>query len=123
MHIDSYTFGSMVVDGEAYTADLILLPGRLGSTLRSGVRGDWWREKGHSLSTADLDDVLAAKPEVLVVGTGAYGAMKVPQETRRALDEAGIEVVVEKTGDAVERYNALLAEGRRVVAGAFHLTC
>ena len=57
-----------------------------------------------------------------MVGTGAYGAMKVPQETRRALDEAGIEVVIEETGGAVERYNALSAESRRV-AGAFHLTC
>jgi len=114
MPIDSYTFGSMVVDGKAYTADLILLP--------EGVRGDWWRRKGHSLSVADLQDVFAAKPEVLVVGTGAYGVMKVPGATRQALEEAGVEVVVEATGAAVERYNALLAEGRRVV-GAFHLTC
>ena len=58
----------------------------------------------------------------MVVGTGAYGMMKVPDAARQALDEAGIGAVVEKTGDAVERYNALLAEGRRV-AGAFHLTC
>ena len=114
MHIDSYTFGSMAVDGKAYAADLVLLP--------DGVRGDWWREAGHSLGVGALQDVLAAKPEVLVVGTGAYGAMKVPQETRRALDEAGIEVVIEETGAAVERYNALFAEGRRA-AGAFHLTC
>ena len=106
MPIDSYAFGSMVVDGKAYTADLVLLP--------EGVRDNWWREKGHSLGVGDLQDVFAAEPEVLVVGTGAYG-------------EAGASVVitgdvVEKTGDAVERYNGLLAEGRRVV-GAFHLTC
>ncbi|KPJ74652.1 MAG: hypothetical protein AMS14_05095 [Planctomycetes bacterium DG_20] len=114
MPIDSYAFGSMVVDGKAHTADLILLP--------DGVRPDWWREKGHSLSVGDLQDVFAAGPDVLVVGTGAYGVMTVPDATRRALDEAGIETVVEKTGEAAERYNALLAEGRRV-AGAFHLTC
>jgi len=114
MPIDSYTFGSMVVDGKRYTADLVLLPG--------GVRANWWRERGHALGVGDLQEVLAAKPEVLVVGTGAYGVMTVPDAARQALDEAGIEAVVEKTGDAVERYNALLAEGRRA-AGAFHLTC
>ena len=114
MPIDSYAFGSMVVDGKTYTADLILLP--------DGVRANWWREEGHALSACDLQDVFAAGPETLVVGTGAYGAMQVPEATRQALDEAGIETIVAKTGDAVERYNALAAQGRRV-AGAFHLTC
>lgn len=114
MHIDDYRFGCMVVDGKAYREDLILLP--------DGVREDWWRERGHSLSTADLEDVFAAKPEVLVVGTGVHGVARVPDETRRAVEEAGIEIIVERTAEAARRYNTLAANGRRV-AGAFHLTC
>ncbi|HUX02133.1 MAG: Mth938-like domain-containing protein [Phycisphaerae bacterium] len=114
MHIDEYQFGRMVVDGKAYRKDLILLP--------DGVRSDWWREEGHSLGEADLADVFAAKPEVLVVGTGAHGVMGVSPEARRALERAGIQVIVEPTGEAVGRYNALAAGGMRV-AGAFHLTC
>jgi len=114
MQIDDYQFGCMVVDGKAYREDLILLP--------DGVRGNWWRERGHSLSVADLAEVFEAAPEVLVVGTGAHSVMKVPEETRRAVEEAGIEPVTECTGEAVERYNALAAEDRRL-AGAFHLTC
>ena len=114
MHIDEYAFGRMVVDGKTYRKDLILLP--------DGVRSDWWREEGHSLGEADLADVFAAKPEVLVVGTGAHGVMGVPCATREALQEAGIQVIAEPTGEAVGRYNALAAGGMRV-AGAFHLTC
>ncbi len=114
MHIDDYSFGHMTVDGQAYEKDLILLPDR--------VRANWWRDEGHRLSPADLEDVFEARPDVLVIGTGAHGVMRVPPETKRAVEEAGIELVAEKTGRAVERYNELAGSDRRV-AGGFHLTC
>jgi len=114
MRIDDYHFGCMVVDGKAYREDLILLP--------DGVRGNWWRERGHSLSVADLAEVFEAAPEVLVVGTGAHEMMRVPEETRRAVEEAGIEMIVERTAEAAGRFNALAKKDRRL-AGAFHLTC
>jgi len=104
----------MVVDGKSYRKDLILLPDR--------VLADWWREEGHSLGEADLADVFEARPEVLIIGTGAHGVMDVPEAIRQALRRAGIETVVERTDEAVGRYNALAEAGRRV-AGAFHLTC
>lgn len=111
--IESYRFGRLVVDGEAYTNDLILLPNR--------VISDWWRERGHRLSAEDLEKVLEAQPEVLVVGTGAHGMMKVPAETRQAVKEAGIELKVTDTGDAWILYND--EQSQRDAAGAFHLTC
>jgi len=114
MHVDAYDFGRMVVDGQAYTNDLILLP--------DDVRPDWWRRHGHTLMEDDLGDVFAAGPDLLVVGTGASGRMTVPEETWEALQKAGIETVIEKTPQAVRTYNRLLEEGRHV-AGAFHLTC
>jgi hypothetical protein len=111
--VESYRFGHMVVDGEEHTNDLILLPDR--------VISNWWRDQGHRLSIADLQEVFNAQPEVLVVGTGANGGMRVPQETRQAIREAGIELEVAKTGQAWKRYNDLQQE--RATAGAFHLTC
>jgi len=111
--IDSYSFGRITVDGRAYSADLILLP--------DGVAPDWWREEGHSLSVADLHEVFQAKPEVLVVGTGASGVMDVPQATRDAIASAGIQLIAERSGDAVETYNRLRGENR--TAAALHLTC
>ncbi len=111
--IESYRFGRMVVDGTAHTRDLILLPDR--------VIGNWWRKEGHRLIPDDLEPVLEAAPEVLVVGTGAFGRMKVTEEARRVLEAAGIDLVVANTGEAVQRYNDL--RGRKRTAGAFHLTC
>jgi len=111
--IQNYQFGRMLVDGERHTRDLILLPDR--------VVGNWWREEGHRLSVADLQAVLDAAPEVLVVGTGAYGRMQVPEETRQAVEAAGIELRVARTGQAWQLYNDL--QRRQPTAGAFHLTC
>ena len=111
--VESYSFGQMVVDGQKHTNDLILLPDR--------VISNWWREEGHRLSGQDLQDVLAARPDVLVVGTGAHGVMEVPQQTRHAVSEAGIDLRIAETGRAWHLYNE--EQGRREAAGAFHLTC
>lgn len=111
--IQGYRFGQMVVDGEQYVRDLILLPGQ--------VMANWWRKDGHRLDAEDLRQVLDAAPEVLVVGTGAYGLMNVPRETRQIVEAAGIELRVARTGEAWQTYNDL--RERRRTAGAFHLTC
>ena len=112
--IDEYSFGRIVIDGKTYRQDVIVFPDR--------VKSDWWRREGHSLCLEDLKDVLRDPPEVLVVGTGYVGLMRVPREVREKLEEMGIQVVVEKTGKAYKTFNKLLSEGRRVVA-ALHLTC
>ena len=101
--IERYSFGKMTIDGETYTADVIVLPER--------VIPDWWRRSGHSLIMDDLRDVIARRPRVLVVGTGDPGAVEVPAETRLALEEAGIELIVEPTRPAVETYNRLAPAG------------
>lgn len=66
-------------------------------------------------------EVVKAKPEVLVVGTGFYGCMKVPKETIEFVRSLGIEVYAEPTKDACEKYNEL-KHAKRVVA-ALHVTC
>jgi hypothetical protein len=111
--IQDYRFGRMVVDGEPHTRDLILLPDR--------VVANWWRREGHRLDVEDLQAVLSDAPEVLVVGTGIYGRMQVPEETRRVVEAAGIELRPARTGEAWRTYNDLREQRR--TAGAFHLTC
>lgn len=111
--IDSYQFGKIVIDGQIYEKDLLIAPG--------GVAPDWWRAKGHSLSVADLEAILEAQPEVLVIGQGAYGRMLVPDATREELEAAGMEVVAQRTAEACQTYNRLQADKR--VAAALHLTC
>jgi hypothetical protein len=48
--------------------------------------------------------------------------MQVPAETLDTLRSAGVDVRVEKTGEAVSEFNRLQRECARIVA-ALHLTC
>ena len=111
--IESYRFGYILIDGQAHDRDVIILPDQ--------VIGGWWRKEGHVLHPEDLEAVFEAAPQVLVVGQGAYGKMRVTPETRRALSAAGIELVAAPTEEACQTYNTL--RERRVVAAALHLTC
>jgi len=114
MHIDSYQFGEIVIDGTSYSSDVIILG--------DSVKSDWWREQGHSLSAKDLEAVIAAKPSVLVVGCGASGLMQVPDQTQQVLQEHNIQLEAFDTSKAVQRFNELSQAGVNVAA-ALHLTC
>jgi hypothetical protein len=111
--IEQYSFGRMVVDGRVYSNDLIILPDQ--------VIRNWWRKSGHNLNVDDLKSVFSAKPEILIIGTGASGFMNVPEATIKTLKSTGIEVYIAKTGDAWRLYNEQRLKRR--TAGAFHLTC
>ena len=111
--IEAYRFGSITVDGETYTGDIKIIRGR--------VVADWWRIEGHRLAVADIEDILEAKPDVLVVGTGDPGLLEVSPETAARLDELGILLVARPTAEAVKVYNDL--SGQRKAAFAAHLTC
>ncbi len=103
----------MVIDGKEYTSDLIIF--------RDTIKSSWWRLEGHMLLPQDLEDVWNEKPEILVVGTGASGLMRISPHTLKALEAHHIELRSDKHGKAVTLFNALSHEHH--VAGAFHLTC
>jgi hypothetical protein len=109
--IESYDFGRIVIDGRAYTSDVIIFPDR--------VMDDWWRKEGHALDIEDLKEVIEFRPEILVIGTGYSGIMKVKDKTHEFLESRGIEVIIEKTRKACDVLNSLGANA----VGAFHLTC
>ena len=111
--IDSYKFGKMVVEGRVYSSDLIIYPDRIDSS--------WWRKSGHRLCLEDIKEILEEKPEILVVGTGAYGLMRVDKEVKDYAQAEGIELIVDKTKNAVQKFNELASQKKTI--GAFHLTC
>ncbi len=113
MTIEEYGFGRIVVDGREERRDLIITT--------AGIHSNWWRKNGHSLSLEDLGPVLEARPDVLIVGTGADGNMRPTSGLENDLAAIGIATEFLPTADAVKRFNELL--GVRNVAAALHLTC
>jgi hypothetical protein len=111
--IDRYRFGSVRIDGEDYHSDVIIYPDK--------VDGGWWRKEGHRLSVEDLRDALAAKPEILIVGKGAYGCLSIPTETQSHIESLGIKLVAQNTKEACETHNRLGRSAR--VVTCLHLTC
>ena len=111
--IDSYRFGQVVVNCKHYTSDVIIFPDR--------VSDSWWRKTSHQLRLDELSEVTTKKPDVLVVGTGASGLMKVSPEVAQSLEAQGIKLITQPTSEACNLYNQL-CHSQRVVA-ALHLTC
>lgn len=113
MKINHYSFGRITIEGRTYTSDVIIYPDHVDSS--------WWRKEGHYLQAADLTDIVNAKPDVLIIGTGYSGVMAVPKETLEFIRSKGIEVRIERTEKAVELYNSIQKD-KKVIA-ALHLTC
>ncbi len=112
--IGHYRFGEIEVDGKRYTGDIKIIDG--------SVVSNWWRAEAHELAGSDIEDILSEAPEILVVGMGLPGYMKVRDELRERLAASGISLIDEPTPDAVATFNRLNNSGKKV-AGAFHLTC
>lgn len=112
MEIKSYSFGKIVISNEEYNSDLIIFPDK--------VQTNWWRKKGHLLQKEDLKSVINYNPQKLIIGTGKYGRMKVPQSLIRFFKNMEIDIEVYKTNKAVDLFNKSKSED---IVCALHLSC
>ena len=113
MKIGSYSFGSIMIDGESYTNDLTIFPDKIDTS--------WWRKRSHKVELEDIPDLLEAEADVIIFGTGAYGLMKIKKKVIEHFADRNIELIIEETGKAVNTYNEI-SESKKVIA-ALHLTC
>ena len=111
MHIDSYQFGKIVINGKVYDKDCLIVG--------DCVHANWWRKQGHVLDPEDLQPVIETRPAILIVGCGSLGLMKVSEDTRRVLKQENIEFFVLETDKAVEKFNELAQKGEHIPALAF----
>ncbi len=112
MRIEHYDFGTITIDGKTYTSDLKIV--------NRQVVPDWWRRQGHQLDVCDVEDILEAKPSVLVVGTGYSGLMVLSSTLKKELQQRGISLIAKPTGEACKEFNKISDQS---VAFAAHLTC
>jgi hypothetical protein len=112
--IEKYNFGQILISGKKYNSDLIIFADH--------IYDNWWRKEGHNLCIDDVKEIINKKPDILIIGTGYFGLMKVPKELIENIKLSGIkQVIVKKTGDACTEFNKLHKKNNLVAA--FHLTC
>jgi hypothetical protein len=113
MKIEDYSFGKIKIQGKVYDFDVLVFPEK--------VKTNWWRKEGHFLTLEDIQEALTYSPDTLIIGTGAYGEMKVDSLLSQKIAEQGIKLIVDQTLNACKKYNELRKNEK--VVGAFHLTC
>jgi len=112
VRIDSTKFGEVTVDGKTYYSDVRV----------------WWdgrvemRESSHTFGMSEFAALLRKKPEVIVLGTGHPGSVKILPEVKQASEDQKIEIFAEPSSRAVEIFNAFIADRKKAVA-VIHVTC
>jgi len=121
MLITNLTWGNIEVqiDGKQHIfKDCKLWPG--------GGREWKWGETGthHSpgIQPADVEEILTHRVDAIILTRGQLGRLGVTDETMALLAEKGIQVQVVNTMKAVDLFNRLTKQGKRV-GGLFHSTC
>jgi len=112
--ISNYSFGHLEVDGKDYDSDLIIFPD-------GSVDCDWRRKEGHKLDRGDIAGLIDDSPELIIIGTGAYGCMIPSEKLLETLDQKGVEYMAEPSDLAMKLYNEYCPSKR--VGACFHLTC
>jgi uncharacterized protein len=102
-----YGEGYVEVNGERIHASVVVSADR--------VITDWPAASVESLGPDHLAAIVAMRPEIVLLGTGAVFTFPEPRKLA-PLHSAGIGVEVMDTAAACRTYNILIGEGRSVVA-------
>jgi len=112
--IDTFAFGSIVIDGRRYASDLIIYPD-------GHVQDAWRRVRGHVLSQKDIAALIASRPEIIIAGTGVNGRMRPEDDLERILSRRNIRWMAAPNEQAIQWFNEFYREN--TVGACFHLTC
>ena len=114
--INSTKFGSITIDGRVYDSEdnyIVFWDGEIIG-LHTAER--------HVFGRQELETILRKNPEVIVVGTGDSGLLRVSEEVRSSCEQKGIELTEMISREAVKKFNEAFNRGKKVVA-FIHVTC
>ena len=116
--VNSFDFGSIVIDGKEYSYDVVVLPDG-GVKEREASKAMFG---GHSITKNEIEELAKTKPETVIVGTGTSGMAAVSQDAQAYVREAKLNLVILPSSEAIQKLNQLVDEGKRVTA-LIHITC
>jgi len=114
MKIDSYSFGSLVIDGQKYEKDIIIKKGKIKKRKKKASK-QFRSNFGHT--PLSIWENIPWNCQTLIIGTGNNGALPVMEEVREKARQKGIKLVLMTTPEALKHIND--ADTNFIL----HLTC
>lgn len=118
-HFDSSWFGGVKVNGKSY-GDVLVVGEEIEA--RDDPRLDQELGTDHLIGNWEVEKLLSNHPEVVVIGSGTAGDLRVTEEIREKFKKAGVELRVLATPQAIEEFNRLYSQGKKVNI-LVHTTC
>jgi len=110
MRIEKMKFGSIIINGKEYKNDVIVTNTSVST-----------KESSHTITKEDIEDILLTDPDVIIIGTGTSGKVKVPKEVKVMVESHNKEMIIGKTPEVINDFNRIKTKNK--VVGIFHLTC
>ena len=116
--VDSFSFGSITVDGKKYRRDLFLLPdGKVKQR-----KGGFWIFGSHDIKKREIEELGRASAELIIVGIGTNSQARLSGEAKSYAEQAKLELHILPSSEAVSNFNELLEQGKKAAA-LIHITC
>jgi hypothetical protein len=116
--IDSFNSGFIVIDGKQYVYDVIILT---DGTVKER-ESDKKRNGSHNISAKEIANLHNLSADASLIGIGASGNAKLEDAAMSYLINFNFKPIILPTSLAVEKFNQLTGEGKRVAA-LIHITC
>ena len=118
MPIDATEFGAITIDGKTYEHDVIIrLSGEVEKRRKRLSKAQYGTS--HVISKAEAKFVFEKGCDLLIVGTGQDGNVRLSPEASAYFDKKQCRVVLERTPEAILTFNRL----RDKKIALMHVTC
>jgi hypothetical protein len=118
MPIDASEFGNITIDGKTYEHDVIIhLSGKVEKRNKKLSKAEYGTS--HIISKAEAKAIFETGCELLIVGAGQEGNVRLSPEAGAYFEKKGCPVVVQPTPEAIGSFN----RSRKKTIGLMHVTC
>ena len=116
MRFEDFSFGSVRIDGVTYEHDVVIDRGEVGKRKKKPSKR-FREEFGHT--PLSVEEAIPWKCRRLLVGTGAYGKLRVMDEVKLEAERRKIELLIFPTAQAIEALNKAPDDTNAIL----HVTC
>jgi hypothetical protein len=118
MKIDSTAFGSITIDGETYSHDVLI---RLSGEVEKRKKKLSKRIFGtsHTMSLDEAEFIYEKGADLLILGTGQQDNLRLSPEAAQFFQRKDCRVLAESTPQAIASFN----RAKKHKIGLFHVTC